>query len=372
MEMSSIRPKIVVFGLGSPGVNTINELINHDVADLKYVAIDSYGETLDKSKASVRINLGNHLPKGLGVHNTLNNTRKATKAEQEIIQEQLKGVDAVIVIAGLGGNTGAAVAPLLASYAINACPLSIFVGVIPFSFEGVSRRKNANNSLQEIKEYANKIVLLNLDDVFVRKKAKLLITQAFEITDVILYKTIYHIYELLKEEYSRDYYFTGMTRAIPYASFVSVGFDDKNVTCVSLKESDIPDFYHEYIIPVPISGTLGLPVYREKPDISSSAADNSVDFIDIPEWMKKPLHKSFESRPEGKDICRKLRAMRVELAKANNIPFQSEECSYDGPCAGTCEKCDREAAYLRDKLNEITEDERIYPHHIIGKVDDVL
>lgn len=45
METSSIKPKKVVFGLGSPGVNAINKLIDHDVADLKYVAIDSYAET---------------------------------------------------------------------------------------------------------------------------------------------------------------------------------------------------------------------------------------------------------------------------------------------------------------------------------------
>lgn len=45
METSSIKPKKVAFGLGSPGVNAINKLIDHDVADLKYVAIDSYAET---------------------------------------------------------------------------------------------------------------------------------------------------------------------------------------------------------------------------------------------------------------------------------------------------------------------------------------
>ena len=45
--------------------------------------------------------------------------------------------------------------------------------------------------------------------------------------------------------------------------------------------------------------------------------------------------------------------MRKELAKANNIPFESKDCDFNGLCAGTCEKCDSEVAYLREKLKEI-------------------
>lgn len=54
--------------------------------------------------------------------------------------------------------------------------------------------------------------------------------------------------------------------------------------------------------------------------------------------------------------------MRKELAKANNIPFDSEDCDYDGLCAGTCEECDEEAIYLRQKLLEIPPEKIKYPH----------
>ena len=66
--------------------------------------------------------------------------------------------------------------------------------------------------------------------------------------------------------------------------------------------------------------------------------------------------------PNGKKICKALRNMRKELAKANNIPFVTEECDFDGLCAGTCEKCDSEAAYLRQKLLEIPPEKIKYPH----------
>ena len=65
--------------------------------------------------------------------------------------------------------------------------------------------------------------------------------------------------------------------------------------------------------------------------------------------------------PNGKKVCETLRNMRKALAKANNIPFESKECDFNGLCAGTCEKCDSEATYLRQKLLEISPEKIKYP-----------
>ena len=77
---------------------------------------------------------------------------------------------------------------------------------------------------------------------------------------------------------------------------------------------------------------------------------------DIKEAIERPV-----SRLDGKSICNMLRNQRIQLAKANNIPFESVECPSIGPCAGTCEKCDAESAYLRDEMSKIPEDKRVYP-----------
>lgn len=67
------------------------------------------------------------------------------------------------------------------------------------------------------------------------------------------------------------------------------------------------------------------------------------------------------ARIDGKKICNILREQRIRLAQANNIPFESVECPSMGPCAGTCRKCDCEAAYLRDELEKISPEKRVYP-----------
>lgn len=67
------------------------------------------------------------------------------------------------------------------------------------------------------------------------------------------------------------------------------------------------------------------------------------------------------ARLDGKKLCNVLREQRLRLAEANNIPYKSEKCHSIGPCAGTCTKCDMESEYLRNKLQQIPEEERIYP-----------
>lgn len=58
--------------------------------------------------------------------------------------------------------------------------------------------------------------------------------------------------------------------------------------------------------------------------------------------------KAPSPRPDGKEICNQLRAIRKEFAKLNGIDYNFKECTYNGPCAGTCIACDNEATELRE------------------------
>ena len=71
--------------------------------------------------------------------------------------------------------------------------------------------------------------------------------------------------------------------------------------------------------------------------------------------------EALTSRIDGKRICDYLRRLRIKLAGANHIPFESKECPSLGPCAGTCQKCDRESEYLQHEMEKIAPEERVYP-----------
>ena len=88
--------------------------------------------------------------------------------------------------------------------------------------------------------------------------------------------------------------------------------------------------------------------------------------VDIPEYQrsdksKKDIIYRQVARIDGKKICNTLREYRFKLAQMNSIEFNSEECSYVGACAGTCEKCDEEAKYLSMKLSEIPKEKQRIP-----------
>ncbi|MBR5028926.1 MAG: carboxypeptidase-like regulatory domain-containing protein [Bacteroidales bacterium] len=53
----------------------------------------------------------------------------------------------------------------------------------------------------------------------------------------------------------------------------------------------------------------------------------------------------------GKDICNELKALRRRIADENQIPLETEECTYKGECCGTCPRCDDEVRYLEDALS---------------------
>lgn len=53
---------------------------------------------------------------------------------------------------------------------------------------------------------------------------------------------------------------------------------------------------------------------------------------------------------KGKDICKQLKDIRRQIASDNDIPLEEHECNYDGPCKGTCPRCDAELQYLETEL----------------------
>ena len=55
---------------------------------------------------------------------------------------------------------------------------------------------------------------------------------------------------------------------------------------------------------------------------------------------------------KGKSTCKTLKAIRRQIAEANDIVYEPHECHYDGPCLGTCPACEAEVRYLEGELSK--------------------
>ena len=53
---------------------------------------------------------------------------------------------------------------------------------------------------------------------------------------------------------------------------------------------------------------------------------------------------------KGKSTCKTLKAIRRQIAEANDIKYEPRECHYEGPCLGTCPACEAEVRYLEQQL----------------------
>ena len=53
----------------------------------------------------------------------------------------------------------------------------------------------------------------------------------------------------------------------------------------------------------------------------------------------------------GKEVCKRLKKVRREIADANEIRLVQEECKHQGDCMGTCPKCEQEVRYLTEQLS---------------------
>lgn len=52
----------------------------------------------------------------------------------------------------------------------------------------------------------------------------------------------------------------------------------------------------------------------------------------------------------GKNICKELKDVRRRIAEENGIELEIPECTYHGPCKGTCPRCESEVRFLENAL----------------------
>jgi len=55
---------------------------------------------------------------------------------------------------------------------------------------------------------------------------------------------------------------------------------------------------------------------------------------------------------KGRHTCNTLKAIRKQIAEANEIEYEPRECTHEGDCAGTCPACEAEVRYLEGELSK--------------------
>ena len=188
---------IKVIGCGGAGNNAVNRMVDAGLKGVEFIAINTDRQALAMSKASVTIQIGEKLTKGLGAGAVPDIGRRAAEESREEIAQAIKGADLVFVTAGMGGGTGTGAAPIVAEIARDLNCLTIAVVTKPFQFEGKQRMKNAEMGVIDLKQRVDTLVVIPNDRLLQVVTKGTTMLEAFRIADDVLRQGIQGISDLI-------------------------------------------------------------------------------------------------------------------------------------------------------------------------------
>jgi len=201
--MPNITPEIEAFarikviGVGGSGKNAVNYMINSKVKGVDFISINTDAQDLHHSLAKKRIHIGKNLTRGLGTGMNPEMGRRAVEETKEEVQESLKGADMVFVACGLGGGTGSGASPVVARTAKELGALTVAVVTKPFFFEGPTRAKIADVSLDELRKEVDAIIVIPNDRLLSTIDKNTPAKNAFAMSDEILRQAVEGISDLI-------------------------------------------------------------------------------------------------------------------------------------------------------------------------------
>ena len=81
---------IKVIGIGGGGCNAINNMVENAVAGIEFISANTDAQSLQNSKASKRIQLGNNLTRGLGAGADPVIGRNAAMEDREALSDAIR------------------------------------------------------------------------------------------------------------------------------------------------------------------------------------------------------------------------------------------------------------------------------------------
>ncbi|MCK5332655.1 cell division protein FtsZ, partial [Candidatus Parcubacteria bacterium] len=120
-----------------------------------------------------------------------------SEENRDEIQDVLKNTDMVFITCGLGGGTGTGAAPIIAEAAKEAGALTVAVVTKPFMFEGMQRKRIAEEGLVNLTRHVDTIITIPNDKILQVIDKKTLLLDSFKFADDILRQGIQGISDLI-------------------------------------------------------------------------------------------------------------------------------------------------------------------------------
>jgi len=192
-------PVIKVMGMGGGGSNAVDRMIHFDLSGVDFIIANTDAQAMAFSQASVKLQLGPQLTRGLGAGGDPRVGEAAAMESKGDIAMALEGADMVFLTAGMGGGTGTGSIPVAAKVAQELGIITIAVVTKPFGFEVGSRQKNAAEGLAKLQPHVNTLITIPNERLLHTVSEKATLSEAFHLADDVLRQAVQSITELITE-----------------------------------------------------------------------------------------------------------------------------------------------------------------------------
>ncbi|MBO0663839.1 cell division protein FtsZ [Jiella sp. MQZ9-1] len=199
-DITELKPRITVFGVGGGGCNAVNNMISAGLEGVDFVIANTDAQALRSSRAERIIQMGVAVTEGLGAGSQPEVGRAAAEESIDEICDHLLGSHMCFVTAGMGGGTGTGAAPVVARAAREKGILTVGVVTKPFHFEGQRRLRIAEQGIEELQKNVDTLIVIPNQNLFRIANDKTTFADAFAMADQVLYSGVACITDLMVKE----------------------------------------------------------------------------------------------------------------------------------------------------------------------------
>jgi cell division protein FtsZ len=196
-ELTELKPRISVIGVGGAGGNAVNNMIDSGLGGVDFFVANTDAQALGLSKAETRIQLGTRTTQGLGAGSLPEVGSAAAEESLDEILEHIGNSHMLFVTAGMGGGTGTGAAPIIAKAAKDRDILTVGVITKPFHFEGARRMKIALAGIEELSKHVDTLLIIPNQNLFSIANERTTFAEAFALADQVLHSGVRGITDLM-------------------------------------------------------------------------------------------------------------------------------------------------------------------------------
>jgi cell division protein FtsZ len=189
--------KIRVVGVGGGGGNAVNSMIDKKLQGVDFFAVNCDMQSLERNKASSKIQIGKNLTRGLGAGADPSIGQRAVEEDREELARALAGSDMVFVTAGMGGGTGTGGGPIVANIAKSIGALVVGIVTKPFTCEGKKRMAQAEAGIEEMKKQVDTLIVIPNQKLLAIVERNTPLQEAFDKANDVLHNATRGIAELI-------------------------------------------------------------------------------------------------------------------------------------------------------------------------------